>query len=73
MTTIDARRQGSSGTSRAAAVPAALAGVAVLMQVAYPLTGGEARDRLTVATVAVFAAASVAHAALHRGTGWAAA
>ena len=73
MTTTDARRPGALSTSRAAIVPAVLAALAVLMQIAYPLTGGEARDLLTVATVAVFAAASVTHAAVHRGIGWAAA
>lgn len=59
--------------SRAAAVPVVLAASAVLLQVAYPLTSGEARDALTVVTVAVFAAATVSHAAIHRGVGWAAA
>ena len=52
-------------------LPVALAGAAVLLQVAYPLVSGTARDRLTVLTVAVFAAASVTHAAVHRGVGWA--
>jgi uncharacterized membrane protein len=58
---------------RAAAVPVVLAVAAVLLQVAYPLVHGQARDSLTVLTVAVFAAASVGHAAVHRGAGWAAA
>jgi uncharacterized membrane protein len=49
-------------------VPAVLAGAVVLAQVAYPLTPvGTARDRLTVATVLLFAAASVLHAAIGRG------
>jgi uncharacterized membrane protein len=49
-------------------VPAALAGAVVLAQIAYPLTPvGSARDRLTVATVLLFAAASVLHAATSRG------
>jgi putative membrane protein len=49
------------------AVPA-LAGAVVLAQIAYPLTpAGTARDRLTVATVLLFAAASVLHAATSRG------
>jgi putative membrane protein len=73
MTTTDARQHTSARTSRAAAVPVVLAALAVLMQIAYPLTGGDARDRLTIATVAVFAAASVSHAAVHRGLAWAAA
>jgi uncharacterized membrane protein len=42
--------------------------VVVLLQIAYPLTPvGSARDGLTIATVLVFAAASVAHAGLTRG------
>jgi uncharacterized membrane protein len=46
----------------------ALAGAVVLAQIAYPLTPvGTARDRLTVATVLLFAAASVLHAATSRG------
>lgn len=49
-------------------VPAALAAAVVLAQIAYPLTPvGTARDRLTVATVVLFAAASVLHAATSRG------
>ena len=39
-------------------MPALLAGLAVLLQVAYPLVHGQARDRLTVVTVAVFFLAS---------------
>lgn len=48
-------------------VPAALAVAAVACQIAYPLVGGAARDRLTVLTVAVFAAASLAHVIVTRG------
>ena len=48
--------------------PAVLAGAVVLAQVAYPLTPrGTARDVLTVATVLLFAAASLSHAATTRG------
>jgi putative membrane protein len=54
-------------TSRA---PDALAAVAVLLQVAYPLVDGHPRDVLTVVTVVVFFAASTAHALVHRGAGW---
>jgi uncharacterized membrane protein len=71
MTTTDASPPTAPPTSRAAAVPVVLAAGAVLLQIAYPVTGGEARDRLTVVTVAVFAAASVSHAAVHRGLRWA--
>ena len=53
---------------RRPSVPAALAGAVVLAQIAYPLTPvGAARDRLTAATVLLFAAASVLHAATSRG------
>lgn len=49
-------------------VIAGLAALVVLLQVAYPLVGsGSARDDLTVATVVVFFAASVTHAAAWRG------
>jgi uncharacterized membrane protein len=51
-----------------ARVPALLGAAVVLAQVAYPLTPtGSARDGLTVATVLLFAAASLAHAGLTRG------
>jgi putative membrane protein len=48
-------------------LPALLAATAVVLQIAYPLTHGLARDRLTVGIVLVFAAAGVAHAATSRG------
>jgi uncharacterized membrane protein len=49
-------------------LPAVLAGAVVLAQVAYPLTpAGTARNGLTVATVLLFATASVVHAGLSRG------
>ena len=44
-----------------------LLGATVLAQIAYPLTSGPVRDRLTVVTVVVFCAASVSHALLTRG------
>jgi uncharacterized membrane protein len=53
-------------------LPVVLAALAVLLQICYPLITGEARDLLTVVTVVVFAAASVTHAAVHRGVRWAA-
>jgi uncharacterized membrane protein len=57
-----------------AAVPAVLGGAVVLAQVAYPLTPtGTARDGLTIATVLLFAVASLTHAALTRGARTAAA
>jgi putative membrane protein len=47
-------------------VPWVLLGVLVLVQIAYPLTGGRARAGLTVATVVVGYALSVSHAFLRR-------
>ncbi len=41
-------------------------------QIAYPLTEGDARTSLTIATVVTFFAASVSHAWFTRGVGWAA-
>lgn len=52
-------------------LPPALAGLTVLAQVAYPLVHGQLRDRLTVATVLLFAGASLTHAAVWRGPQWA--
>jgi uncharacterized membrane protein len=55
-------------------VPALLGGAVVLAQVAYPLTpAGTARDGLTIATVVLFAVASLTHAAVTRGVRTAAA
>ena len=51
-------------------LPAGLAVATVLLQVAYPLVDGTARDRLTVVTVLAFFAASTTHALLHRGARW---
>ncbi len=48
-------------------LPGALAGGAVLSQVAYPLLRGEALRRTTIGSVATFAAASVADAARRGG------
>jgi putative membrane protein len=50
-----------------ARLPWLLAGATVVAQIAYPLTAGAVRDQLTVATVLLFCAASVTHAALTRG------
>ena len=49
----------------------ALAAAAVLLQIAYPLVHGDARDVLTVVTVVVFFLASTTHALVHRGARWA--
>lgn len=53
------------------AVPWVLAGGAVLAQVAYPLLDGPARTAVTVATVLLWCATSLAHAVLTRGVRWA--
>ncbi|MCW2503685.1 MAG: hypothetical protein JWO79_1969 [Actinomycetia bacterium] len=44
-----------------------LAGLAVLSEVAYPLTPEDHRDALTIGSVLVFCTAALAHAALTRG------
>ncbi len=51
-------------------IPVLLAGVTVLLQVAYPLLQGRARDLLTIVTVLAFFLASVSHALVHRGPRW---
>ena len=68
MTTTAAR---TSTAPVSVALPVVLAGATVLLQVAYPLVHGTARDRLTVLTVLVFVAASGTHAVVHRGAAWA--
>ena len=50
-----------------------LAGLTVLSQICYPLTSGTLRDRLTIATVLLWCAASLTHAAVSRGNRFAAA
>lgn len=52
-------------------IPALLACATVGVQISYPLTGGTARDIVTVAVVTLFAAACVSHAAVARGLRWA--
>ena len=44
-----------------------LAAATVLLQIAYPLVRGDARDVLTVVTVVAFFLASTSHALVHRG------
>lgn len=51
----------------ASSVVPALFGAGVAAQIAYPLLGGAARDRLTVAIVLLVAAGSLVHAGLTRG------
>jgi putative membrane protein len=72
MTTTDAH-PAAPVRSFAARVPVALAALTVLLQIGYPLTDGQVRTALTVLTVVVFAAATLTHAAVHRGLRWAAA
>ena len=62
----DGRR--ATAVERLRRQPAVAAVAVVLAQIAYPVTPeGTARDRLTVATVLLFAVASVLHAATSRG------
>jgi uncharacterized membrane protein len=49
------------------AVPGALAGCVVALQIAYPLVSGAGRRQLTVLIVVLLAATCVTHAALTRG------
>jgi putative membrane protein len=58
---------------RTSHAPEALAAATVLLQIAYPLVAGSARDVLTVVTVVTFFAASTGHALVHRGVPWTAA
>ncbi|MDX6222006.1 MAG: hypothetical protein QOD91_1060 [Frankiales bacterium] len=44
-----------------------LAGLAVLLEICYPLVNGHRRDQLTIATVLVFALATVVHLIISRG------
>lgn len=53
------------------AIPAVAAIALVLVQITYPLSAGVARDRITVAVVALSAATAVLHAATTRGLRWA--
>jgi uncharacterized membrane protein len=50
------------------ALIAALAALTVLSQIAYPLTSGTARNRLTIVTVLLWCTVSLTHAAVSRGT-----
>lgn len=54
-------------------LPLSLAALTVLSQIAYPLSSGTFRDRLTVTTVVLWCAASMTHAAATRGARYAAA
>jgi putative membrane protein len=60
-------RTPSLAASLAERLPLTLAGLTVLSQIAYPLTSGAVRDRLTVATVLLWCAASLSHAVISRG------
>ncbi|MFC9440671.1 carotenoid biosynthesis protein [Nocardia sp. NPDC057030] len=53
-------------------VPVGLAVALVLVQIAYPLTSGAARDRVTVAVVLLSAGTALAHATATRGIRYAA-
>lgn len=67
MTTTVAGRPARTAARRA---PIVLGALTVLLQIAYPLTAGDARDRLTVVTVVVFFLTSTSHALVHRGGRW---
>ncbi|MCU1693775.1 MAG: hypothetical protein JWM64_2866 [Frankiales bacterium] len=63
----------ASSRSALLPLPVVLAGLVVLLQVAYPLTHGSARHLLTVVTVVAFFLASAVHALVFRGPRWTAA
>lgn len=54
-----------------ASVPWLLAAATIATQIAYPLVDGDVLRRVTIASVVLFFLASVSHAAIHRGVGWA--
>jgi putative membrane protein len=56
--------------SRRAALPWVLAGLTILLQIAYPLTEAQTRTNLTIVTVLTFFLASTSHALIHRGVPW---
>lgn len=60
-----------SGTSPRVGTSAVIAAAAIGMQIAYPLVDGRTRDAVTVAVVALLAAASIVHAVGTRGVRWA--
>jgi len=62
-------RRRRPGTA-ASALPWVLAAATILLEIAYPLVHGDARDRLTVVTVVVFFLASASHALVWRGAPW---
>lgn len=68
-TSAAARTTPSSGF--ASRVPWVLAAAAILAQIAWPLTSGDARVATTQVVVALFAGASISHAWVHRGARWA--
>ncbi|MFI6048337.1 carotenoid biosynthesis protein [Nocardia sp. NPDC051321] len=71
-TCVAVRRGGARGTVRRCA-PLVLAVALVLVQIAYPLTSGAGRDRVTVAVVLLSAGTALAHATATRGIRYAAA
>lgn len=68
----DVGRRRRRPTGPGAGLAWALGAAAVAGQVAYPLVDGEWLRRVTIASVLLFALASVTHAAVHHGVRWAA-
>ena len=56
--------------SPARALPWLLGAATIGLEIAYPLTDGDALRRITIATVFTFAAAGIVHSLVHRGAGW---
>lgn len=63
--------RGWAGADPRRLLPAVTAMLLVLVQIAYPLSAGTARDRITVTVVVLSAATAVLHAATTRGWRWA--
>jgi uncharacterized membrane protein len=51
-------------------MPVVLGAATILAQITYPLVSGAARDRLTIVTILLFAAAGITHALVWRGLAW---
>ena len=66
----DSRTRRSLQPARAAWLPWAFTAAAILAQIAWPLTSGDLRTTTTEVVVVMFTAASISHAAVHRGARW---
>lgn len=65
-----ADRSRGAGSRIRRQLPAALAAIAIGLQICWPLTAGSTRDLVTVSAVVVFFLAVATHAVVVRGAGW---